>query len=39
LDGVANDLKKMGFRKWRKTVRDKDACPFILQEATVLCGL
>jgi hypothetical protein len=36
LDGVGNDLKKMGVGGWRKIPRDRDGWKLILKETRVL---
>jgi hypothetical protein len=38
IDGVENYLKKMGFRGWRKTTKNRDAWNLIQKEARVLHG-
>ena len=38
VDGLENDLKKMGVRGWRKVARDTDSWKWILKDGTVLHG-
>jgi hypothetical protein len=38
LDDVENDLKKIGFRDWRRIAVDRDAWRVILKEAEFLRG-
>jgi hypothetical protein len=38
LGDVENDIKKMGFRGWRKSARYRDAWKLIVKEVKVLHG-